>query len=70
MTLDQIWAKYTAEQDRIAKEYHTKRAAYAERWAAHIAGLHSAGDPPPTLVGAIAPMSDYHTSVERGWSTD
>jgi hypothetical protein len=27
--------------------------------------------PTPWLaIGAIAPMSDYHESVKRGWSTD
>ncbi len=67
MTLDQIWKQYTAEQDRIAAEFWARKARLdavrAEREA----------NTPPTpwvVIGAIAPMSDYHESVERGWSTD
>ena len=69
-TIAQIWAEHEARQAIIAAEYWARKARREAAWAEHIAGLHTAGDPPPTLVGAIAPMSDYHTSVARGWSTD
>ena len=69
-TMHEIFAEYEAHQARIAVEYWARKARREAAWAEHFANLHTAGDPPPTLVGAIAPMSDYHTSVARGWSTD
>ena len=70
MTLAKIWEQVQAHDAALAAEYWARKARREAAWAEHIAGLHSAGDPPPTLVGALAPMSDYHTSVARGWSTD
>ena len=56
-----------AEHARIEAEFYARKARLdtvrAEREA----------NTPPTpwvVIGAIAPMSDYHESVERGWSTD
>jgi Zn-dependent oligopeptidase len=69
-TIAEIFAENEAHQARIAAEYWARKARREAAWAEHIANLHTAGDPPPTLVGALAPMSDYHTSVARGWSTE
>jgi hypothetical protein len=66
MTYEEI----KAEQARIDAEYWERKARREAAWAEHLANLHTAGYPPPTVVGAIAPMSDYHESVARGWSTD
>ena len=63
MTLEEI----RAEQAHIKAQFYARKARLdtvrAEREA----------NTPPTpwvVIGAIAPMSDYHESVERGWSTD
>lgn len=70
MTLAKIWEQVQAREAALAAEYWARKARRESAWAEHTANLHTAGDPPPTLVGAIAPMSDYRTSVARGWSTD
>lgn len=63
MTYEEI----KAEQARIAAEFNARKARNAAARAEREANTT------PTqwvVVGAIAPMSDYHESVVRGWSTD
>jgi hypothetical protein len=63
MTYEEI----KAEQARIAAEFNARKA----RNAAARADREANTKPTPwVVVGAIAPMSDYHESVSRGWSTD
>ncbi len=63
MTYEEI----KAEQARVAAEFWARKARLdairAEREA-------NTSPTPWAVIGAIAPMSDYHESVERGWSTD
>jgi hypothetical protein len=63
MTYEEI----KAEQARVAAEFWARKARldaiHAEREA-------NTSPTPWVVIGAIAPMSDYHESVERGWSTD
>jgi hypothetical protein len=63
MTLEEI----RAEQARIKAQFNARKA----RNAAARAEREANTTPTPwVVVGAIAPMSDYHASVARGWSTD
>lgn len=56
-----------AEQARVAAEFWARKA----RLDAIRAEREASTPPTPwVVIGAIAPMSDYHESVERGWSTD
>ena len=63
MTLEEI----RAEQARVAAEFWARKARLDA-----IRAEREANTPPApwVVIGAIAPMSDYHESVERGWSTD
>jgi hypothetical protein len=63
MTYEEI----KAERARIEAEFNARKA----RNAAARAEREANTTPTPwVVVGAIAPMSDYHESVARGWSTD
>jgi hypothetical protein len=63
MTYEEI----KAEHARVEAEFNARKA----RNAAARAEREANTTPTPwVVVGAIAPMSDYHESVARGWSTD
>jgi len=63
MTYEEI----KAEHARIEAEFNARKA----RNAAARAEREANTTPTPwVVVGAIAPMSDYHESISRGWSTD
>jgi hypothetical protein len=63
MTIEEI----RAEQARIRAQFYARKV----RNAAARAEREANTTPTPWLaIGAIAPMSDYHESVKRGWSTD
>jgi hypothetical protein len=63
MTLEEI----RAEQARIKAQFYARKARLGA-----IRAEREANTPPTqwVVIGAIAPMSDYQDSVERGWSTD
>jgi hypothetical protein len=63
MTLEEI----RAEQARIKAQFNERKARNAAARAEREANTKPT---PWVVVGAIAPMSDYHESVSRGWSTD
>jgi hypothetical protein len=63
MTYEEI----KAEQARIAAEFNARKARNAAARAEREANTKPT---PWVVIGAIAPMSDYHESVSRGWSTD
>lgn len=66
-TLAQIWADVEDHDAKLAAEHWARKAKLdairAEREA-------NTTPTPWVVIGAIAPMSDYHESVARGWSTD
>jgi hypothetical protein len=63
MTYEEI----KAEQARVAAEFWARKARLDA-----IRAEREANTTPTSwvVIGAIAPMSDYQDSVERGWSTD
>jgi hypothetical protein len=63
MTLEEI----RAEQARIKAQFYARKA---RNDAARTQREANTPAKPWVVVGAIAPMSDYHESVTRGWSTD
>jgi hypothetical protein len=63
MTYEEI----KAEHARIEAEFNARKARNAAARAEREANTKPI---PWVVVGAIAPMSDYHESVARGWSTD
>jgi hypothetical protein len=63
MTLEEI----RAEQARIKAQFYARKARNDAARAQREANTPAK---PWVVVGAIAPMSDYHESVTRGWSTD
>ena len=63
MTYEEI----KAEHARIAAEFNARKARNAAARAEREANTKPT---PWVVVGAIAPLSDYHESVARGWSTD
>ena len=72
-TLNEAWAQYekylaTVRADEAERRAQIKK--YMAEREAHMAALHTCEQPRVFQIGACAPMSDYHESAARGWSTD
>lgn len=68
--LDKAWDALLAHEAKLRDEFNARKQRRDAQWAEHIANLHTTPTPAPKSIGAIAPMSDYHESAARGWSTD